>query len=275
MVLTLNHLGMLRAYSAEDIRRPGPLRRVAPVVDADVRARRRARRRPRRSARRIPAARRRRARAARHRAALGEDGPGRSTTARATGGVRDGHRARRLARRQGRRRCARRQRAGEPRPGDRRTGRSTPVDRRRGLRSDGLLWDGAQVWAAGSERVAQRHRRLRLGSARAAVASPRSIPPTAASSCAVASRTTWRGATVASHVVLVSGALCGIGRRGEVYTFDTRDGTRSRRAPPIADSSLGIAHAAARGDQVLFGFNRGGYRLYAMRVGTSYPTRTA
>jgi hypothetical protein len=31
IVATLNHLGMLRAFSADGIRRPGPLRRVAPV----------------------------------------------------------------------------------------------------------------------------------------------------------------------------------------------------------------------------------------------------
>jgi hypothetical protein len=38
-------------------------------------------------------------------------------------------------------------------------------------------------------------------------------------------------------------------------------------SPAIADASLGIAHAAAVGDHVLYGFNRGGYRLRAIRVG--------
>jgi hypothetical protein len=34
----------------------------------------------------------------------------------------------------------------------------------------------------------------------------------------------------------------------------------------LAASSLGIAHAAAVGNSVLYGFNRGGYRLYAAAV---------
>ena len=71
---------------------------------------------------------------------------------------------------------------------------------------------------------------------------------------------------MASRVVLVPGALCGIGRRGELYTFDTRDGTPLTTSAAIADASLGIAHAAAVGDQVLYGFNRGGYRLHATRA---------
>ena len=74
----------------------------------------------------------------------------------------------------------------------------------------------------------------------------------------------WGNGGVA--VVLVPGALCGIGRRGELYTFDTRDGTPLTTSAPIADASIGIAHAAARGDQMLYGFNRGGYRLHAIRV---------
>ena len=74
----------------------------------------------------------------------------------------------------------------------------------------------------------------------------------------------WGNGGVA--VACVPGSLCGIGRRGEVYTFDTTDGSLRTRSAPIADASLGIAHAAARGDQILYGFNRGGYRLHAIRV---------
>ena len=58
IVVTLNHFGMVRAFSSDDIRRPGPLRRIAPVVDVHVRAGRGARGRPRRSSRRIPTSRR-------------------------------------------------------------------------------------------------------------------------------------------------------------------------------------------------------------------------
>jgi hypothetical protein len=67
-------------------------------------------------------------------------------------------------------------------------------------------------------------------------------------------------------LALVKGALFGIARQGQLYTFDTRDGAPLSTSAPIADASLGIAHAAALGDQVLYGFNRGGYRLYASRT---------
>jgi hypothetical protein len=64
-------------------------------------------------------------------------------------------------------------------------------------------------------------------------------------------------------VVVLSGALCAIGRRGELSFFDLRDGTHLTTTPAISDVSLGIAHAAGVGDRVLYGFNRGGYRLHA------------
>ena len=63
--------------------------------------------------------------------------------------------------------------------------------------------------------------------------------------------------------VAVPGALCCIGRQGQVYTFDARDGAPLATSAPISDTSLGIAHATAVGEQVLYGFNRGGYRLHA------------
>ena len=34
----------------------------------------------------------------------------------------------------------------------------------------------------------------------------------------------------------------------------------------LAPGSLGIAHAAAAGNRILYGFNRGGYRLWASDV---------
>jgi hypothetical protein len=67
-------------------------------------------------------------------------------------------------------------------------------------------------------------------------------------------------------LALVPGGLCGVGRRGELYTFDTRDGAPLTTSAPIADDSLGIAHVAAVGDQILYGFNRGGYRLHMIRA---------
>jgi hypothetical protein len=67
-------------------------------------------------------------------------------------------------------------------------------------------------------------------------------------------------------VVLVPGALCGLGRRGELHVFDTRDGARVATTPAITDRSLGIAHAAAIGDHLVYGFNRAGYRLWSVPI---------
>jgi hypothetical protein len=63
-------------------------------------------------------------------------------------------------------------------------------------------------------------------------------------------------------LALVPVALCGLGRRGEWYLFDRRDGSMITVTAPITDSSLGIAHCAAIGNRLVYGFNRGGYRLW-------------
>jgi hypothetical protein len=128
-----------------------------------------------------------------------------------------------------------------------------------------VLWDGARVWAAGSDRVAHAvddydWEALRGGGFAG-------VDP-ADGRVVVRGRFTedlaWgNGGTAA---VCVPGALCGIGRRGEVYTYDTTDGSLRTTSPAIADASLGIAHASALGDQILYGFNRGGYRLHSARI---------
>jgi len=67
-------------------------------------------------------------------------------------------------------------------------------------------------------------------------------------------------------VVMAGGRLCAVGRTGRLHWLaDPRTGRFSSTAP-LAESSLGIAHAAAVGDRVLYGFNRGGYRLHASPV---------
>ncbi len=63
-------------------------------------------------------------------------------------------------------------------------------------------------------------------------------------------------------VVLARGALCGVGRRGELVVFDTRDGRHVATSRPLVTGSLGIAHAALLGPHVVFGGNRDGYRLH-------------
>jgi len=69
-------------------------------------------------------------------------------------------------------------------------------------------------------------------------------------------------------VVLAPGLVCGIGRTGELDVYGTDGGTHRRCMPGFAARSLGIAHAAVVGDTLLFGFNRGGYRLHAVAAST-------
>jgi hypothetical protein len=128
-----------------------------------------------------------------------------------------------------------------------------------------VLWDGARVWAAGCERVAHNiddYDWEALGGGGFAALDPADGRVVVRGS--FSQDLAWGNGGVA--MVHVPGALCGIGRRGELYTFDTRDGSLLTTSAPIADASIGIAHAAAREDQLLYGFNRGGYRLYASRI---------
>jgi hypothetical protein len=265
IVVTLNHLGMLRAFSADAIRRPGPLRRVAPLwtrtLAADVERAvvlgdRVVGSRPREdgapglfvterlSARDDPDPLRMRVQLETHGmvtalavlpdgaaecVALG--GRGHVSLAPATG---DG--------------------LGPPRW-------TVDVDFEPRI----VLWDGALVWAAGTDLVATAiddfdWEALHGGGFAA-------LDPTDGR-LRVSGRfredLAWGNGGV--PVALVEGALCGIARQGQLYTFDTRDGAPFTTSAPIADASLGIAHAAALGDQVLYGFNRGGYRLHAIRA---------
>jgi len=64
--------------------------------------------------------------------------------------------------------------------------------------------------------------------------------------------------------------LAAAGRTGCLHLIDPRRRhDRASTTPPLAESSLGIAHAAAMGKQVLLGFNRGGYRLHALGQSTA------
>jgi hypothetical protein len=64
----------------------------------------------------------------------------------------------------------------------------------------------------------------------------------------------------------VPGFVCGFGRRGEVHLFDSRDGRWVGATAQVSDTSLGIAHGARLGDHLVYGFNRGGYRLWTLPV---------
>jgi hypothetical protein len=128
-----------------------------------------------------------------------------------------------------------------------------------------VLWDGALVWAAGCDRVAQAvddYDWEALGGGGFAGLDP--VDGRVVVRGRFPEDLAWGNGGVA--VVCVPGSLCGIGRRGEVSTFDTTDGSLRTRSAPIAGAPVGIAHASARGDQILYGFNRGGYRLHAIRV---------
>jgi hypothetical protein len=71
-----------------------------------------------------------------------------------------------------------------------------------------------------------------------------------------------------SAVVIAAGLVCGIGRAGEVDVYSTAGGGHGARTDAFAADSLGIAHAAVVGDRILYGFNRGGYRLHTVALST-------
>ncbi|HEY7105799.1 MAG TPA: hypothetical protein VH986_05325 [Acidimicrobiia bacterium] len=129
-----------------------------------------------------------------------------------------------------------------------------------------LEWDGERIWAAGSERadraIDDYDWEARRGGGFAA------IDPTDGA-IVVDGRfpddVAWGNGGIA--VVRVPNALCSIGRTGRMHVFDDRRGTDVVEGPTSASSSLGIGHAAARRGRILYGFNRGGYRLYCADVG--------
>jgi hypothetical protein len=51
---------------------------------------------------------------------------------------------------------------------------------------------------------------------------------------------------------------------GEVDVYSTAGGDPRARTDAFDTRSLGIAHAAVVGDHILYGFNRGGYRLHTV-----------
>ena len=264
-MVTLNHLGMVRAFSAGRHPAPGAAAPGRAVVDAHVRAGRGARGRPRRSSRRIPTARRRCSGTPRQRAAVDDGRVGAARDARATGDARDwSPRSARFA--TARRECVAVGGNGRvslaPAVPD---GVGPPrwtVDVDFEPRVDPL---GRRARVGGRQRArGERDRRLRLGSARRWWLRRARPDRRARRRDAAASRRTWRGATAASPCVLVPGALCGIGRRGQLYLFDTRDGTpltttaadrrrvrsASRTPPPWAircsTGSIGAATGSTR-----------------------------
>jgi hypothetical protein len=63
-------------------------------------------------------------------------------------------------------------------------------------------------------------------------------------------------------LVVVDGVPCGVGRRGELHVLPTGAAATTCLTRERSTEPLGIAHAAVVGDQLVVGFNRGGYELH-------------
>jgi hypothetical protein len=67
-------------------------------------------------------------------------------------------------------------------------------------------------------------------------------------------------------LVLIDGIPCGVGRRGELHALLPGAAETTRLTDELSPQPLGIAHVAVVGDQLVIGFNRGGYQLQVMSV---------
>jgi hypothetical protein len=67
--------------------------------------------------------------------------------------------------------------------------------------------------------------------------------------------------------------LVGAGRTGHMHLVDPLNRAEPRSTSPLAETSLGIAHLAVDGPNVLCGFNRGGYRLDSYSQSSTAPDR--
>ena len=129
------------------------------------------------------------------------------------------------------------------------------------LRAAAFAWDGRLLWAVGSELTTSpvddyRWEDLRGG--RYAGLDPSNGRMVVAGD--LPDEVAWGNGGVA--VVMAVGRLCAVGRTGRLHWLADPKTGRFVSTASLAESSLGIAHAAAVGDRVLYGFNRGGYRLH-------------
>ncbi len=76
----------------------------------------------------------------------------------------------------------------------------------------------------------------------------------------------WGSGGVA--LVVADGIPCGVGRCGELHALAPGADVTARLTNGLAPDPLGIAHAAVVGNQLVIGFNRGGYRLHTMPLQT-------
>ena len=130
-----------------------------------------------------------------------------------------------------------------------------------GFQPAALLWDGQLLWAAGSEPAdgVDDYDWEQLQGGGFAGLDPRD------GRRVVEGRfddLAWGNGGAA--VVITPDLVCGIERTGALALHSTRDGGFLARTTALASHPLGIAHAAAVGDHVLYGFNRAGYELCAV-----------
>ena len=133
------------------------------------------------------------------------------------------------------------------------------------LRAAAFAWDGRLLWAAGSELATSPvddYRWEDLQGGRYAGLDPSNGQMVVAG--ALPDEVAWGSGGVA--VVMVHGRLCAVGRTGRLNWLADAETGQFDSTASLAESSLGIAHAAAVGGRVLYGFNRGGYRLHASGV---------
>ncbi len=89
----------------------------------------------------------------------------------------------------------------------------------------------------------------------------------------------WGSGGVA--LVVANGVPCGVGRRGDLHALPPGASVTVQLTSELSPLPLGIAHAAVVGDQLVIGFNRGGYELHPVPLRTvselvqSLPVRRA
>ena len=133
------------------------------------------------------------------------------------------------------------------------------------LRAAAFAWDGRLLWVVGSELTASPaddYRWEDLHGGRYAGLDPWNGRTVVAGD--LPDEVAWGNGGVA--MVMAAGRLCAVGRTGRLHWLADPGTGRFASTDPLSESSLGIAHAAAIGDRVLYGFNRGGYRLHASEV---------
>lgn len=123
-----------------------------------------------------------------------------------------------------------------------------------------IEWDGRLVWLAGPATSAvDDYDWERLGGGGFVALDPEDGATVMAGP--LPEDVAWGTGGVA--VLRAGGSLCAVGRTGALHLLDITALSSWRSTPALAPRSLGIAHAAAVGGKILYGFNRGGYRLWA------------